>query len=74
MWFRDGCAGEARAAGVDGWVRNLPDGRVEAAFEGEPDAVARVVQWCHEGPVRARVSRVEVRDELPIDERGFTVR
>jgi acylphosphatase len=74
VWFRDGCAAEARASGVDGWVRNLPDGRVEAAFEGEPDAVARVVQWCHEGPVRARVSRVEVRDELPIDERGFTVR
>jgi acylphosphatase len=74
VWFRDGCANEARAAGVDGWVRNLPDGRVEAAFEGEPEGVARVVQWCHEGPVRARVGRVEVRDELPTGERGFTIR
>ena len=74
VWFRDGCANEARAAGIDGWVRNLPDGRVEAAFEGEPDAVARLVQWCHEGPARARVRQVEVREELPTEERGFTIR
>jgi acylphosphatase len=73
VWFRDGCATEARAAGVDGWVRNLPDGRVEAVFEGAPDAVARLVEWCHEGPQRARVRRVEVREELPVDEQGFSV-
>jgi acylphosphatase len=79
VWFRDGCAHEARAAGVDGWVTNLADGRVEAVFEGDPDAVARVVAWCHEGPTRARVTEVEVRDEPPLDEpsapeRGFLVR
>ena len=79
VWFRDGCATEARAAGVDGWVRNLPDGRVEAVVEGEPDAVARVVMWCHEGPPRAHVQRVEVRDELPVGDAvagqaGFSIR
>jgi acylphosphatase len=70
VWFRDGCANEARTAGVDGWIRNLPDGRVEAVFEGAPDAVGRVVMWCHEGPPRARVTRVEVRDELPLPGTG----
>ncbi len=70
VWFRDGCASEARAVGVDGWIRNLPDGRVEAVFEGAPDAVGRVVMWCHDGPTRARVTRVEVRDELPLPATG----
>lgn len=73
MWFRDGCAREARAGGADGWVRNLADGRVEAVFEGEPETVGRLVSWCHDGPVRARVVEVEVRDELPTDERGFAI-
>jgi acylphosphatase len=68
VWFRDGCASEARAAGVGGWVQNLADGRVEAVLEGDQDAVARVVAWCHEGPTRARVAAVEVRDEMPLDE------
>jgi acylphosphatase len=73
VWFRDGCSTEARAAGVTGWVRNLADGRVEVVVQGAPDAVARVVMWCHEGPPRAQVSRVEVRDELPIEaETGST--
>jgi len=79
VWFREGCAREARAAGVGGWVQNLADGRVEVVFEGDADAVARAVAWCHEGPTRARVTAVEVRDELPLDgqptsERGFRVR
>jgi acylphosphatase len=73
VWFRDACAREALATGVDGWVQNLADGRVEAVFEGEPDAVARMVRWCHEGPTRARVVEVEVRDELPLDECGFVI-
>jgi acylphosphatase len=79
VWFRDGCAHEARAADVDGWVQNLADGRVEAVFEGDPAAVARVVAWCREGPTRARVTKVDVRDEVPLDDpsppaRGFLIR
>jgi acylphosphatase len=73
VWFRDGCASEARAHRVDGWVRNLPDGRVEAVLEGAPDAVAAVEAWCAVGPRRARVERVEARDELPGGEQGFAV-
>jgi acylphosphatase len=50
---------EARRHGVVGWVRNLADGRVEALFEGEADAVRRLVQWCHAGPPGAHVEGVE---------------
>lgn len=74
VWFRESCRQEAEARGVAGWVRNCPDGRVEAAFEGEPDAVEALVGWCSIGPTRARVVRVEVVDELPLGAAGFTVR
>jgi acylphosphatase len=74
VWFRDSCAREAVARGADGWVHNLADGRVEAVFEGEASAVDALVAWCRDGPPRARVSRVEVREELPTGERGFSVR
>ena len=65
VWFRDSCAREAAARGVSGWVRNLADRRVEAVFEGPPDAVEAMVAWCREGPPRARVTHVEVHDEAP---------
>ena len=60
---------------VSGWVRNLPDGRVEAYFEGEEDAVRRIVEWCHVGPPLARVERVEVEwYEYTGRYSGFTIR
>jgi acylphosphatase len=74
VWFRDSCAREAERLGVAGWVRNLADGRVEAVFEGEPAAVEGMVGWCHEGPPRAKVSRVDVREEMPTSEHGFSIR
>lgn len=74
VWFRDACMREARAHAVDGWVCNLPDGRVEAVFEGAPDAVGALVAWCHGGPSRARVTRVDVQTELEAGEQGFSVR
>jgi acylphosphatase len=74
VWFRDACTREARAHVVDGWVANLSDGRVEAVFEGSPEAVAALVAWCHEGPPRARVTRVDVQEELVAGEQGFAVR
>ncbi len=73
VWFRDGCAREAAALGVTGWVRNLADGRVEGVFEGEEGAVEAVVAWCRTGPPRAHVARVEVRDETPVGEPTFRV-
>jgi acylphosphatase len=74
VWFRESCRREADARGVAGWVRNCPDGKVEAAFEGEPDAVEALVGWCSTGPIRARVVRVEVIDELPAGDTRFTIR
>ncbi|HEX2040365.1 MAG TPA: acylphosphatase [Acidimicrobiales bacterium] len=73
VFFRDTCRREAVAAQLDGWVRNLPDGRVEAVFEGEAEAVQRLVDWCAVGPPRATVARVEVHVEEPRGERGFRV-
>lgn len=73
VWFRDSCRREAVAAGVAGWVRNLSDGTVEAAFEGPPAAVERVVEWCQSGPSGARVDAVDVSVESPVGERGFRV-
>ena len=74
VWFRDACRREAEAAGVAGWVRNRPDRTVEAAFEGPAAAVTRLVAWCHEGPARARVDRVEEIDELPTGATDFAIR
>jgi acylphosphatase len=71
VWFRDRCRAEALHRGVDGYVRNLADGRVEAVLEGPPDAVAAVEAWCAEGPPRARVDHVEARDETPTGVTGF---
>ena len=74
VWFRESCREQAMGAGVTGWVRNLADGRVEAVFEGPDAAVDRVVQWCRDGPRRARVDAVETLVEAPIGESAFRVR
>ncbi len=60
VFFRDSMGRVARKAGVGGWVRNLPDGRVEAVIEGDEMAVRAVVAWCHDGPPHATVEHVEV--------------
>jgi len=65
---------EARRRGVTGWVRNEPDGSVAGHFEGPAADVEALVAWCHQGPSRAHVDRVEVRLESPIGESGFHVR
>ena len=72
--FRAATRTRARAGALAGWVRNLADGRVEAVFEGEPDAVAALVAWCEQGPSGARVDRIEVRDEAPEGLSDFRVR
>lgn len=65
VFFRDTVQQHALAAGVAGWVRNNRDGTVEAVFEGDPEAVERLVAFCHEGPRGARVDRVDVEVEQP---------
>jgi acylphosphatase len=74
VFFRDTTRREAAARGVAGWVRNRPDGTVEAVFEGEPDAVEALLAFCREGPRGAAVERVEVTDEQPEGLAGFEVR
>jgi acylphosphatase len=73
VFFRDSCREEAHAAGLSGWVRNTPEGEVEAWFEGDPGSVDRLVTWCREGPSSASVDDVEVFDEDPAGGTGFRV-
>lgn len=68
--FRAYTRDRAREARVEGWVRNLSDGRVEAVFEGSRPAVQRLVSWCYSGPTHARVEKVEVRWEEPTGKEG----
>jgi acylphosphatase len=71
--YRMACARQAEAAGVGGLVRNLPDGRVEAVFEGPPESVDTLVAWCERGPSYAHVTRIFVVEEPPIGETVFRV-
>jgi acylphosphatase len=73
VFFRESCLRMAASVGVSGWVRNRNDGRVEAAFEGEREAVERMVAWCRQGPRQADVTNIEVIDEEPVGESGFRV-
>ncbi len=74
VFFRETTRRRAQAAGVAGWVRNNRDGSVEAVFEGEPEAIERLVAFCREGPRRARVDWVDVSSEEPEGLLGFDVR
>ena len=74
VFFRDTTRREASRRGVAGWVRNRPDGAVEAVFEGAPDAVQAMVAFCESGPRGADVDRVETAEEEPEGLSGFQVR
>jgi acylphosphatase len=73
VFFRETTRRRALAAGVAGWARNLPDGTVEAVFEGEADAVERLIAFCREGPRGARVDWVDVASEEPEGRSGFEI-
>ena len=74
VFFRETVRRHAQSRGVAGWVRNNPDGTVEAVFEGGPEAVERLVAFVHEGPSGAIVERVDVVDEQDEGLSGFSVR
>ncbi len=74
VFYRASTQREAAALGLAGWVRNLPDGRVEAVFEGPESAVDAAVAWTRRGPDRAIVTSVEVTDEEPEGLPGFGAR
>lgn len=69
--FRWSCRRTAERLALAGWCRNLPDGRVEACFEGADDAVDQAVEWCRAGPSAALVTKVQVIPESPVGERDF---
>lgn len=73
VYYRASAAKKARALGVDGWIRNSAQG-VEAVLEGDRTLVERMIEWCHEGPVRAVVDEVAVTWEEPEGLRGFSIR
>jgi acylphosphatase len=72
--FRDATRQEAERLGLTGWVRNTGDGNVEAVFEGDPDAVNQMVEWCKSGPSSADVEDVSTEKETPSgDPQSFEV-
>ncbi|MEX0754274.1 MAG: acylphosphatase [Actinomycetota bacterium] len=73
VFFRVVCAERARSAGLAGWVRNRPDGTVEAVFEGDGASVDALVEWCRHGPSGAVVERLELEAEPPAGAEGFRV-
>jgi acylphosphatase len=75
VFFRDSTREKAEGLGLAGWVRNLPDGRVEALFEGPSQSVREMVGWCEQGPPQASVEDVETEFESAQgDLQGFEVR
>ena len=73
--FRDATRQEAERIGLTGWVRNTEDGKVEAVFEGDPDTVNQMVEWCKSGPSSADVEDVSTEKETPSgDLSSFEVR
>ena len=74
VYYRANTRDAARERGVNGGVRNLEDGRVEAVFEGDEESVEAMVEFWHTGSPAARVEDVAVEDEAPEGLEGFRVR
>ena len=75
VFFRSETKHEAGRHGVSGWVRNLPDDKVEAVFEGERENVEKLLEFCERGPPGAKVTRTDVSWETYTGEfRGFEIR
>ena len=75
MFFRDSAREKAEGLGLSGWVKNTPDGRVEALFEGPSEKVREMVEWCERGPSQASVDSVDTDfEEARGDLEGFEVR
>ena len=74
VYFRESTRRKATEAGVAGWVANRSDGSVEAVFEGPPEAVDQLVEFCSDGPTAASVEDADVQEEQPEGITGFDVR
>jgi acylphosphatase len=71
VFFRAETRDRARSLGLSGWVRNVPDGSVEAVFEGGRDRIESILEWCRSGPGFAEVEDMDVAWEEPRGEQGF---
>lgn len=75
VFFRAHTCDEAKKRGLNGWVKNLYDGRVEAVFEGDDGGIQSMISWCRKGPPHAAVTDVSVEGETYRDEfSDFTIR
>ncbi|GAB4338179.1 MAG: acylphosphatase [Desulfobulbaceae bacterium] len=75
VFFREYTRRKAEELGLDGWVRNLPDGTVETVVEGDESMVDIMRQWLYEGSPHSSVTAVDYREEEPEGElRGFAIR
>jgi len=63
VFFRASTQDEAVRLGLTGWVKNRPDGAVEAVFEGDKEKIEEIIKWCHEGPPWAKVKEVKIKWE-----------
>lgn len=75
VFYRSNTRRKALELGITGWVRNLPDGRVEIVAEGEREKLERLIEWCRRGPPLARVDDLEIAWEEPRGEfESFTIK
>ena len=74
VFFRAEARQRARSLGLAGWVRNAPDGTVQAVFEGDDERVESMVEWCRRGPRGARVDGIDVAWVEAVHEDGFSIR
>ena len=65
---------EADLLGLNGWVKNNPDGKVEAVFEGEEDKIKRITEFCKKGPSSATIEDIKITEETPENLKGFGIR
>ncbi|MGB3208030.1 MAG: acylphosphatase [Crinalium sp.] len=72
--YRFSTVNQANQLGISGWVRNLPDQRVEAVFEGTPEAVTEMISWCKQGPLGAVVNSVTFEYDEVEGLRGFEIK
>ncbi|MCK4520712.1 acylphosphatase [Candidatus Parcubacteria bacterium] len=63
VFFRESTRIKAQQLGINGWVKNLNDGRVEAVFEGEDEKIKKIIKWARQGPIISRVDDIEIKEE-----------
>jgi acylphosphatase len=74
VFFRQSTVEKATALNIRGTVRNVDDGTVEIVAEGNENSLKRLIEWCHDGPPRAEVTQVDVREEQLKNFEGFVIR